>query len=110
MQLLPLRRMMEHCAYDAEGQNRAGSFMDYAVARAAALPAIEIVRCNRPNSLTPAGLKGMSEGGVMGAIGALSNAISDALSPFGVAAEQQPFTPQRLASWIAKGTGTEEQS
>jgi carbon-monoxide dehydrogenase large subunit len=92
--------LMEHCAYDADGQNRAGSFMDYAIARADDLPAIEVVPCNRPNSLTPAGLKGMSEGGVMGSIGALSNAISDALSQFGVTAEDQPFTPDRLRSWI----------
>jgi carbon-monoxide dehydrogenase large subunit len=95
--------MMEHCAYDSDGQNNAGSFMDYAIARAADLPAIEVIPCNRPNSLTPAGLKGMSEGGVMGAIGALSNAISDALAQFGVAAEDQPFTPDRLTSWITKG-------
>ena len=94
--------MMERCAYDADAQNRAGSFMDYAIARADDLPAIEIVHRNRPNSLTPAGLKGMSEGGVMGAIGALSNAISDALSQFGVAAEDQPFTPDRLRSWITE--------
>jgi carbon-monoxide dehydrogenase large subunit len=96
--------LMEHCVYDTDGQNNAGSFMDYAIARAADLPTIEIVRCNRPNSLTPAGIKGMSEGGVMGAIGALSNSISDALSQFGVAAEDQPFTPERLTSWITKGT------
>ena len=82
------------------GQNQTGSFMDYAIARAADLPAIEIIPCNRPNHLTPAGLKGMSEGGVMGSIGALSNAISDALSQFGVVAEDQPFTPARLTSWI----------
>ncbi len=76
--------------------------MDYALARAADLPAIEIIPCNRPNRLTPAGLKGMSEGGVMGAIGAVSNAISDALSPLGIAAEEQPFTPARLAAWIGR--------
>jgi aerobic carbon-monoxide dehydrogenase large subunit len=98
--------VMEHCVYDCDGQNQAGSFMDYAIARATDLPVIEIVPCNRPDSRTPAGLKGMSEGGVMGAIGALSNAISDALSQFGVAAEEQPFTPDRLTSWIAKGTRT----
>ena len=97
--------MMEHCSYDNGGQAMAGSFMDYAIARAADLPAIEIVPCNRPNSLTPAGLKGMSEGGVMGSIGALSNAISDALSQFGVVAEDQPFTPDRLTSWISRGGG-----
>jgi aerobic carbon-monoxide dehydrogenase large subunit len=93
--------MLEHCAYDAEGQNSAGSFMDYAIARAADLPAIEIIPYNRPNRLTPAGLKGMSEGGVMGAIGAISNAISDALSPFGIAADNQPFTAERVLSWVA---------
>jgi carbon-monoxide dehydrogenase large subunit len=94
--------MMEHCAYSADAQNQAGSFMDYAIARAADLPAIEIIPCNKPNRLTPAGLKGMAEGGVMGAIGALSNAISDALVPCGVVAEKQPFTPARLARLIRK--------
>jgi carbon-monoxide dehydrogenase large subunit len=94
--------MMEHCVYDMDGQNKAGSFMDYAIARAEDLPAVEIVACNRPNSLTPAGLKGMAEGGVMGSIGALSNAISDALAPFGVAAEAQPFTPARVRSCLAR--------
>ncbi len=97
--------MMEHCVYDANGQNQTGSFMDYAIARAADLPMIEIIPCNRPNSLTPAGLKGMSEGGVMGAIGALSNAISDALAQYAVAAEEQPFTPASLTSWISRGGG-----
>jgi carbon-monoxide dehydrogenase large subunit len=95
--------MMEHCIYDANGQNCAGSFMDYAIARAADLPSIEIIPCNKPNRLTPAGLKGMAEGGVMGAIGALSNAISDALAPCDVVAEQQPFAPERLMRWIRQG-------
>jgi len=45
----------------------------------------------------------MAEGGVMGAIGALSNAVSDALAPCGVVAEDQPFTPEKLARWIRKG-------
>ena len=35
--------------------------------RADDLPNFEIIACNRPNRLTPAGIKGMSEGGVMGA-------------------------------------------
>jgi carbon-monoxide dehydrogenase large subunit len=95
--------MMEHCAYGADGQNQTGSFMDYAIARAADLPSIEIIPCNKPNRLTPAGLKGMAEGGVMGAIGALSNAVSDALSPYGVVTEDQPFTSERVVRRIAEG-------
>ena len=97
--------MMEHCAYSTDGQNMAGSFMDYAIARAADLPSIEIIPCNKPNRLTPAGLKGMAEGGVMGAIGALSNAICDALAPFSATAADQPFTPERLMRWIRQGAG-----
>ena len=92
--------LMEHCHYDANGQNLAASFMDYAIARAVDLPLFEIIDCNRPNSLTPAGIKGMSEGGVMGAIGSLCNAVSDALAPFGVVIEKQPLTPDRILSAI----------
>lgn len=83
----------EHCAYDGQGQIRAGSLMDYAVARARDLPAIEVIACNRPNRLTPAGIKGMSEGGVMGAIGALSNAVGDAL---GLHVQTLPLTSERV--------------
>jgi carbon-monoxide dehydrogenase large subunit len=32
----------------------------------------------------------------MGAIGALTNAVNDALAPFGVVASQQPLTPMYL--------------
>ena len=97
--------LMEHCHYDASGQNLAATFMDYAIARAEDLPSFEIIACNRPNRLTPAGIKGMSEGGVMGAIGALCNAVSDALAPFGVVVERQPLTPDRIlrAIWSANG-------
>lgn len=49
-----------------------------------------------PNRATPAGIKGMAEGGVMGAIGALSNAVNDALAPFDVVVNQQPLTPMYL--------------
>jgi aerobic carbon-monoxide dehydrogenase large subunit len=93
--------MGEHCAYDSDGQFLAGSFMDYAIATAAQLPPIEVIACDQPNSLTPAGIKGMAEGGVMGAIGALCNAVSDALAPLGVRVEAQPLTPMRIAALIA---------
>lgn len=96
--------LMEHCHYEAGGQNLAATFMDYAIARSVDLPNFEIIDCNRPNRLTPAGIKGMSEGGVMGAIGALCNAVSDALAPLGVVVEAQPLTPDRVlaAIWRAQ--------
>jgi carbon-monoxide dehydrogenase large subunit len=38
----------------------------------------------------------MSEGGVMGATGALPSAVNDALAPFGVIADRQPLSPMYI--------------
>jgi len=88
--------LMEHAAYDADGQMLAGSFMDYALARAADLPAFELLHLDTPSRHTPAGIKGMAEGGVMGAIGALMNAVNDALAAAGARLDDQPATPARI--------------
>jgi carbon-monoxide dehydrogenase large subunit len=48
----------------------------------------------------------MAEGGVMGSIGALSNAVSDALAPLGVVVNQQPFTPMYLRELIRQATNS----
>ncbi len=92
----------EAIVYDAFGQNLSGSLMDYAVAAAASLPAIEVVGCHTPSLRTPTGAKGMSEGGVMGATGAVMAAVNDALAPFGVVLDRQPLSPGRgrqAAGW-----------
>lgn len=88
--------LKEHIAYDAAGQNLSGSLMDYAVALAPDLPPIEHHHHNTANSLTPLGIKGMSEGGTMGAIGAVANAVNDALAPLGVVVDSQPLTAERI--------------
>lgn len=85
--------LFEHVEYDENGQNLSGSLADYLVATAHELPDFEIVSMHTPNKATPAGVKGMAEGGVMGSIGALTNAVNDALAPFGAVASQQPLTP-----------------
>jgi aerobic carbon-monoxide dehydrogenase large subunit len=92
--------LFEHVEYDENGQNLSGSLADYLVATAHELPHFEILSMHTPNRATPAGIKGMAEGGVMGAIGALSNAVNDALAPFGVVASQQPLTPMYLRSLL----------
>jgi len=73
------------------------------VATAAELPDIEIIPMHTPSRHTPAGIKGMAEGGVMGAIGAVTNAVNDALSPAGVVAERQPLTPVYLRGLLRSG-------
>ena len=96
--------LFEHVEYDDQGQNLSGSLADYLMATAHELPAIEILSMHTPNRSTPAGIKGMAEGGVMGAIGALSNAVADALAPLGVTVERQPLTPMYLRGLIRQAT------
>ena len=87
--------LLEHIVYDPEtGQNVTSTLADYLVATACEIPNFEIISMHTPNRKTPAGIKGMAEGGVMGAIGALTIAVNDALAPFNVQVERQPLTPQ----------------
>ncbi len=92
--------LREQVVYDEGGQNVTGSFMDYAMSVASDLPPIEIIACHTASTRTPTGSKGMSEGGVMGAIGAVTLAVNDALTPFGVVAERQPLTPQSIRALL----------
>jgi carbon-monoxide dehydrogenase large subunit len=64
------------------------------------VPPFEIEHLERLDPNTPLGMKGMAEGGVMGASAAISNAVADALAPLGAAAERQPFTAPRLAELL----------
>jgi carbon-monoxide dehydrogenase large subunit len=83
--------------YDPDGQNRSATLLDYAIPTAALMPSFEVEHLERLDPNTPLGMKGMAEGGVMGASAAISNAVADALAPLGVAAGRQPFTARRLA-------------
>lgn len=95
--------LFEHIEYDAAtGQNLSGTLADYLVATSHEIPHIELIAMHTPNSATPAGIKGMAEGGVMGAIGALSNAVGDALAHLGVTIDRQPLTPMYLHERISQ--------
>ena len=89
--------LLEEVVYDADGQNRSATFLDYAMPTASLMPPLEVEHLERPDPGTPLGIKGMAEGGVMGASAAISNAVADALAPLGVDAGRQPFTARRLA-------------
>ncbi|MFZ2098969.1 MAG: xanthine dehydrogenase family protein molybdopterin-binding subunit [Oricola sp.] len=102
--------LFEEVVYDENGQNLSATFADYLVATACELPNFEILHNHTPNRRTPAGIKGMAEGGVMGAIGAVTNAVNDALAPLGVVAERQPLSPQYLRSLLrGRGVAAREQ-
>jgi carbon-monoxide dehydrogenase large subunit len=92
--------LLEEIVYDENGQNRSGSFADYLLATAVEIPPIEVISQHTPNKKTLTGSKGMSEGGVMGATGAVPSAVNDALAPFCVIAERQPLSPMYIRSLL----------
>jgi len=95
--------LYEGLVFDAQGQILTATLGDYLVPTACEVPVIEIVPMHTPNRRTPAGIKGMAEGGVMGALGAVGNAVNDALAAFAVTAERQPFTPDLIRGLARQG-------
>jgi aerobic carbon-monoxide dehydrogenase large subunit len=93
--------LFEHAAYDAgSGQLVAGSFMDYTMPRADDLPSFGLGFNGTRCTTNPLGVKGCGEAGAVGAFPAVTNAILDALAPFGVTDLTGPATPQRIWSAI----------
>ncbi|MUM29036.1 xanthine dehydrogenase family protein molybdopterin-binding subunit, partial [Mycolicibacterium sp. CBMA 295] len=95
--------LFEELIYDDRGVLVTTSLMDFLPPTVAEVPDIEITHlCTlSPASLT--GAKGVGEGGTIGAPAAIANAISDALSPFGVGVFHLPATPHRIRSAIREG-------
>ena len=88
--------LMELCAYDSHGQMLSASFMDYALPRADVLPSFTTEISEVPSTTNPLGLRGGGEGGTTPALGAVVNAIVDALAELGVEHIEMPATPERV--------------
>jgi len=100
--------MLERIVYDHSGQLLTGSFLDYALPRAADMPPLEIESLCMPATANALGAKGVGEAGTIGVPAALLNAAIDALSPFNVAQLDFPLTAERL--WRTINTSTREPS
>jgi carbon-monoxide dehydrogenase large subunit len=89
--------LVENCVYDgASGQLLSGSFMDYAMPRAADIPPVEFAFNVVPCTTNPLGLKGAGEAGAIGAPPAVINAVVDALAELGIDAIDMPATPHSV--------------
>jgi carbon-monoxide dehydrogenase large subunit len=89
--------LWELCAYDeSTGQNTSATLMDYAVPRADMLPSFVTELSEVPSTSNPLGLRGGGEGGTTPALGAVVNAVVDALAEFGVEHLDMPVTPERV--------------
>lgn len=86
----------EMTAYDESGQLMTGSYMDYAMPRAADVPFFSFMSQGIPTATNPVGAKGCGEAGCAGSLPSVMNAIVDALSPYGVRHVDMPATPQAI--------------
>ena len=98
--------LLEHCAYDDGGQLVAGSFMDYAIARADDLPDF-VTECDesQPCTHNPLGAKGCGEAGSIGTPAALVSAALDALGELGVTDLEMPLMPEQVWRRIKEARG-----
>jgi carbon-monoxide dehydrogenase large subunit len=98
--------LWELCRYDAgTGQLESASFMDYAMPRADMLPSFTTEISEVPSTSNPLGLRGGGEGGTTPALGAVANAVVDALADLGVEHLELPLTPERVWRAIRTAAG-----
>jgi carbon-monoxide dehydrogenase large subunit len=89
--------LLEQCFYDSRtGQLLSGSFMDYAMPRAAYFPFFNTGISEVPMPGHPLGIRPAGEGGTTPALAVVVNAVVDALSDYGVRHVEMPATPERI--------------
>ena len=97
--------LMERTVYDpATGQLLSGSYMDYAVPRAADLPDLNIHLHGVPTDANPLGVKGAGQAGAIAAPQAVVAAVLDALAPRGVTHLDMPLTSEQI--WRAMSSSS----
>ena len=88
--------LLEEIVYTEDGQPANPTFMDYLLPSVDSMPEVLLEHLETPTPHNPDGMKGCGEGGAIGPPGAIANAVSDALSPFGIVVMETPVTPRRV--------------
>ncbi|MGB6173693.1 MAG: molybdopterin cofactor-binding domain-containing protein, partial [Xanthobacteraceae bacterium] len=87
--------LLEELVYDETGQPRTVTLADYLVPSALEIPRIELHHANTPSAAL-GGFKGCGEGSIIGALGAVTCAVADALNRRGGDIHDFPATPERV--------------
>ena len=85
--------LLEELVYDEQGQLLTASLLDYPLPTSLDLPPIEISHLVSPSNLNPLGVKGVGEGGAIGAHAAVTNAVADAIAHTGARVRETPLRP-----------------
>ena len=94
--------LFEKCIYDERGQLTNANMADYLVPMSGEMPDIDIGHVVSPTAETELGAKGAGEAGTAGAAAAVSNAVNDALQPFGAIITEIPLTPRLILSALGR--------
>ena len=89
--------LSERLVYDEAGQVLTGTLMEYGLPQAADLPSFAIDHLHTPSPLTAGGVKGVGEGGTVGAPAAIANAVADAVRPLGARVAALPILAEHVA-------------
>lgn len=103
--------LMEQIVYDSEGQMLNANLLDYLLPTAEDAPDIVIDHVETPSVDALGGFKGVGEGGVVGAVPAVVNAVADALTKVGANINTLPLRPSYLLQAMrerAQGLGQSE--
>ena len=88
--------LMEVIAFDKDGTNLGGSYMDYLLPTPMEVPSFELGETVTPSPHHPLGVKGVGESATVGSPAAVVNAVVDALKPYGVRHADMPLTPAQV--------------
>jgi carbon-monoxide dehydrogenase large subunit len=94
--------LFEKCIYDERGQLTNANMADYLVPMSGEMPDIDVGHVVSPTAETELGAKGAGEAGTAGAAAAVSNAVNDALRPFGAIITEIPLTPRIILTALGR--------
>lgn len=92
--------LSEAVRYDAEGQLMTTTLMDYLLPTIVDAPDIKVLHEESWSTDTVGGFKGVGEGGVIGAVPAIANAVRDALLKFDAPANKLPLRPDEIIAMM----------
>lgn len=93
--------LLEEVRYDARGVPLTTGLADYLLPTTTDAPVVECGHIETPSD-TPGGHKGMGQGGAVGALPCVFNAVADALSLVGARVEGTPVNQERILTALAE--------
>jgi aerobic carbon-monoxide dehydrogenase large subunit len=95
--------LYEAATYDADGNFRTASFLDYTIVSAGEVSAPELVHIATPTDSNPEGFKGAGESGTIPVPAAISNAVEDALRKrrSDAVVDHLPITSDRIVEMLS---------